>query len=272
MTAAPISRRRALLGAAASLAVPTIPRFALAQDQPKVAGEVDMFAYLIAKEGEPQHARKLDPADAGRYSDRVPQALIRFWIEHGRGSYFDGLYWICEPEPFDAVLDLIFEGDAEFGAPDMAVVAYDAFGRLKVWHRHLRHMNVFMMDSSVFNPTEKSWHDQRTGQAFSEDFSISTHVAAMRSEFDQDERDFLAAAAARCGALEPGEVYGFFPALQMGGAYKVENLKRVRAAEHFVFLAQLGPFHLTRLTPPDPPAYPFGHIVPVRVIGKPDKR
>ena len=44
--------------------------------------------------------------------------------------------------------------------------------------------------------------------------------------------------------LELGECYGFFPALAMGGAPKLENLKRVKALVHFAFLAQLQPFTL----------------------------
>ena len=93
-------------------------------------------------------------------------------------------------------------------------------------------------------------------------------MVSFRYLFLQEDRDFFAAAAAKHGKLEPGEAYGFFPALQLGGAYRIENLRRVRAAEHFAILAQLEPFKLTRLTPPDPPAHPYGRLEPVRLIGK----
>jgi hypothetical protein len=259
--------RRTFLSSAISSALLTVPRFALAQDPPNISSEVDMFAYMIRTLGEPGHASRINPEEAAHYAARVPPALIRFWIEHGRGAYFDGLYWICDPAPFDAVLELIFEGDPEFRPSDMTVVAYTALGALKVWHRRRRIMNVALLQSTVFNPPASSWHDARTGQPFSEDFSISNHVSTGRWEFLQEERDFFAAAVARHGALEPGETYGFFPALQLGGAYAVENLRRVKAAEHFTILAQLEPFKLTRLTPPDPPAYPYGHVEFVRFIG-----
>jgi hypothetical protein len=42
--------------------------------------------------------------------------------------------------------------------------------------------------------------------------------------------------------------------------------------EHFAILAQLERFKLTRLMPPDPPAYPYGHVEFVRGIGLPDRR
>jgi hypothetical protein len=264
--------RRAFLGAAVSTAVATIPRLAMAQDHAPASGEVDMFAHMVQTLGEPEHASKIGPDEAARYANRVPPALVQFWVEHGRGAYFDGLYWICDPAPFDEVLELIFEGDPEFSASDMTVVAHSAFGALKVWHRQRRKVNVSLLQSSVFNPPASSWHDAHTGQAFSEAFSVSTFVSTGRWEFDHEDRDLLAAAAARYGALEPGEVYGFFPALQLGGSYAVENLKRVKAPEHFAILAQLDRFKLTRLTPPDPPAFPYGHLEFVRFIGPPGGR
>lgn len=202
----------------------------------------------------------------------MPPALIRFWVEHGRGAYYNGLYWICDPAPFDALLELIFEGDGEFSASQMSVVAYSAFGTLKVWHRERRQMSIFLLESSVFNPPASSWHSARTGQPFSQDSSVSTHVSTGQWQFLQEERDFFTAAVARLGAPEPGEIYGFFPALQLGGTYAVENLRRVRAAEHFTILAQLQPFKLTRLTPPDPPAFPYGRVEFVRFIGPPARR
>ncbi|MCG2639106.1 MULTISPECIES: GAD-like domain-containing protein [Bradyrhizobium] len=263
--------RRAVLGWAASAAMLTFSRPVLAQDPPKAPGEVDLLASMVQKLGEPEHASRISPEEAARYADRVPQALIRFWREHGRGAYFDGLYWLCDPAPFDAVLDLIFRNDDEFNPSDMTVIAYTAFGYLKVWHRRRRQMSVSLLLSSVFNPPASSWHDRVTGQPFSEDYSVSAFASTRKSESDRDDLELLAAAAARCGALEPGEVYGLFPALQLGGAYAVENLKRVRAAEHFQILAQIDRFKLTRLTPPDPPGYPYGHVEFVRYIGQRDK-
>jgi hypothetical protein len=121
----------------------------------------------------------------------------------------------------------------------MTVVAYSAVGALKVWHRQRRGMSVSLLESTVFIPAASSWHNARTGQPFSEDYSVSCHAGTGRWEFVQEERNFFAAAAARQGALASGEVYGFVPALQLCGSYAVENVKRVRAAEHFMILAQL---------------------------------
>ncbi|PHI34750.1 glutamyl-tRNA amidotransferase [Pseudoalteromonas sp. GCY] len=40
--------------------------------------------------------------------------------------------------------------------------------------------------------------------------------------------------------FENGEIYGFVPALALGGEPKLENLQKVKATEHLAFLADLG--------------------------------
>jgi hypothetical protein len=39
--------------------------------------------------------------------------------------------------------------------------------------------------------------------------------------------------------LDLSEIYGFAPALAMGGSAKLDSLKRVKANEHMALLAQL---------------------------------
>ena len=43
-------------------------------------------------------------SEAEVYRGRLPDAMVDFWIEHGRGQWRDGLYWICDPEPIIPVL------------------------------------------------------------------------------------------------------------------------------------------------------------------------
>ncbi|AFO47952.1 hypothetical protein PRJ_0800 [Pseudomonas sp. XWY-1] len=43
----------------------------------------------------------------------------------------------------------------------------------------------------------------------------------------------------KLGRLKHDEMYGFFPALMLGGADSLQHLKKVSAVEHLIFLAQL---------------------------------
>jgi hypothetical protein len=40
-------------------------------------------------------------------------------------------------------------------------------------------------------------------------------------------------------------MYGFVPALALGGALTLANLQKVKAVEHLVILAQLAPLYVT---------------------------
>jgi hypothetical protein len=228
----------------------------------------DMLDYMVRTLGPPRQAQRVGADEAALYQDRVPPRLIRFWQEHGRGSYFDGLYWICDPAPLRAVIDLVFKDDPELDSADMTAVAYTAFGHVTVWDRRRANINVHFQLSSVFVPPERAHIDSATGERFPDDYMIGTAVGIVRSQYLPSEHAFLEAARARLGPLTAGEVYGFFPALQLGGAYTVENLRRVKAAEHFTQLVQLAPMNLVALTPPAPPAFPYGRQTVIRRIGR----
>jgi hypothetical protein len=233
--------------------------------------EVDMFAHTLKKFGEPDHAHKVSAAEGARYVGRVPGALIRFWVEHGRGSYHDGKFWICDPAPFESVIDDIFHDDVELRPADMTAVGYSAFGRLKLWHRQRRSVSVDFLFLQVHNPPASSWHNKDTGVPFSEDFSISCFLTDFQyspAQVDTQGADLLPPAIGRHGPLQPGEIYGFVPALHLGGAYDLKNLRRMSAPEHFSVIAQTANFNLTRLTAPEPPHHPYGRTVVVRGIGQ----
>jgi hypothetical protein len=66
--------------------------------------EVDMFAHLLGRLGEPEQALEVTHDEAQRYTGRLPDALLRFWREHGRGTYKGGSYWICDPALYQGLI------------------------------------------------------------------------------------------------------------------------------------------------------------------------
>ena len=57
---------------------------------------------------------------------------------------------------------------------------------------------------------------------------------------DTEDRPIFDKAVALLGELKPGEIYGFSPALIMGGEPDIEHLERVNAVAHLHILAALG--------------------------------
>lgn len=232
--------------------------------------EIDMFAYLIRKLGEPELAQIVSKEEADSYRGRLPDALLKFWQEHGRGSYKDGTYWICDPAPYHGVIEEIFRFDPKYKSEQMTVIGYDAFGTIWIWHREFFGITVHTSAGEVFNPPESSFRDSTTGEKFSDDFIIGGDVSAFRNfdpPCDDDGEPLIPQAIERLGRLSHNEIYGFVPALALGGENMAKNLQKFRAPEHMSFLASLQPMVLTELTPPEPD-HPYGRNVPVRKVGR----
>ncbi|MFS2178624.1 GAD-like domain-containing protein [Rhizobium pisi] len=73
-------------------------------------------------------------SQAEGYRGKLPDAMVDFWTEHGRGQWRDGLFWICDPEPVMPVVHALFAGDPEFDAARMVPFMRDAFGEVSLWH------------------------------------------------------------------------------------------------------------------------------------------
>ncbi|MBB4010678.1 GAD-like domain-containing protein [Allorhizobium taibaishanense] len=232
--------------------------------------EIDMFAYMIKKLGEPEQAQIVSKEEADSYRGRLPDALLNFWQEHGRGSYKDGTYWICDPAPYRGVIDEIFKFDPKYRPEEMTAIGYDGLGELWIWHREFYDITVTLKLSEVSNPPDSSRTDSKTGEKFSPDFSIGTYIASIRNydpPCDDDGEPLIPQAIARLGRLNHDEIYGYVPALMLGGQNMASSLQKFSAPEHMMFLASLQPLVLTELTPPEP-GHPYGRVVPVRKVGR----
>lgn len=61
------------------------------------------------------------------------------------------------------------------------------------------------------------------------------------------------------GSLEPGECFGFFPALALGGGGNLDDVKHIKALEHFILLTGLQPLTLMK--------WEGTTMLPVRQVG-----
>jgi hypothetical protein len=66
-----------------------------------------------------------------------------------------------------------------------------------------------------------------------QDFIVSRNVGSNNFE------DLFEPARKKLGTLRRDEMYGFVPALMLGGSETVDNLEKVKAVEHLVILSQL---------------------------------
>lgn len=229
----------------------------------------DVMGSFLEQYGKPQQSQPVFVEEAERYRGQLPSALINFWLQHGRGSYLDGKFWLCEPKPLASVLQEIFKDDAEFLPEHMCIYAYTAFGHCWVSHPRYKIVTLDFVFGQIFATPENSLIDVKTGNPYPDEFILGNNLHEMveyDGDCDQEGKDLLPQAIEILGHLDPGEIYGFFPPPCLGGLLDVTTLRKTPAIEHLNFLAQACDFQIVELTEPSA-ANPFGELVPVRRPG-----
>lgn len=213
----------------------------------------------IAYFGGLSNVERLDTSYVEKWRGRLPDSLLEFWLEYGIGSMADGSVWLCRPEEYDEILAVLFGSDKDFSHRDCHVIGYSAFGSLYVWSERFEQVIVTMTQSwvacsKITNPAKRTPPDRALWAMIS-----SPSPDRLFDFADVKGKPLYKRARKKLGPLARGEVYGFFPALKLGGAAVLENLQKVSAPEHFSILAQLDTPVLWDFKPWPP--------VPVRPIG-----
>lgn len=211
------------------------------------------FQYLLNKFGPPKDLTPLSTDQRQAMSGYLPPSYMAYLEKFGLGSLHNGLFWLCDPEQFRPLLALIFGADKELHHKTVHVTGYSAFGELTCWSDSYYDFSIDLVLGQIFCPALLP--------DFETPVASKNHIASSLLA-KPDYIDYLDINGEpmfdRCtemhGPLEPGECYGFFPALALAGGFyspsrRVENIKRVKALEHFTILTQLQSFKLVQLAP-----------------------
>jgi hypothetical protein len=167
-----------------------------------------------------------------RFKGKLPDQMLAYWAEHGWCGYADGLFWTVNPEDYEPVLDAWLRGTSFVADDALHIIARTAFGHLLIWGEK----SGFTLQ--LFAPGSYVVTQEVARQK--EDLEL----AAQTFFFVQEKRPFeidgrFKPAKQRLGRLNRDEMYGFVPALALGGSADVTHLEKVKAVEHLVLLAQL---------------------------------
>ena len=126
------------------------------------------------------------------------------------------------------------------GRIDLAIAIAVAFGEMFLWGTKSGQSLKIQSNAGMIFPSD--YGDQiAIGRADSlvQSFLASKEKKRLDQKDDLDKPLFDRAAKA-LGPLAQDEMYGFEPALALGGKADLRNLRKVKAVEHLVMLAQLG--------------------------------
>jgi hypothetical protein len=220
------------------------------------------YQYILKKFGPLEQETFLDSATKIEIIKIFPSEIAHFIMECGTGIWLDGRFQLCNPFTFQPIIELLLQGDAELRPDRTAMLGYSAFGKIMAWnHDHgLLHVDLPFLWASI-DPIEPGGTPDQTVIAALMGINDFDYGDCDEDDVEQESLLFERVRKAH-GPLQLGEVYGFFPALELGGRAHVETARRVKALEHFAILAQLGPVTLFK--------YSKGQRVPIRQLGPQD--
>lgn len=192
------------------------------------------FAFFLKKFG-PAVERQLAPAPSiARYTNKLPEQLLNYWEDFGWCGYAEGLFWTVNPQDYESLLNTWLAGTEAFKSDNYHVIARSAFGELYLWGEKsadslsiTSYMSRYSTKSSIFAGANL-------------DFGIKVFLSSMQLEHN-DLNSLFKPAPKSLGPLKADEMYGFVPALALGGPVELKNLQRVKTIEHLAFLSQISP-------------------------------
>lgn len=201
------------------------------------------FEYFLEKMGPAVRKQDVPAASIERHRGHLPDQLLQYWQAYGWSGYADGLFWTVNPEEFEPVVDA-WLGETPFMEEDAYhLIARGAFGELHfLGERTGQMLRIVAVDGIMLPPSKCS----RQGL----DFNVQIFFGSLsRGSHDIERKGgpLFARALKKLGPLASDEMYGFVPALALGGSPSLEHVQKVKAVEHLVMLAQLAPLRMLNL-------------------------
>lgn len=188
------------------------------------------FEYFLEKMGPAFDKQHVPLLSIDRFRGKLPDQLLEYWQEHGWCGYADGLFWTVNPQEYEPVLEA-WIGDTPFMEQDAYhIIARSAFGALYFWGERTGYALKLSAIGSYVVP-----HSPPIT-------SLEKEIQMFFGGRDRKGNDFdnlFAPALKKLGRLKHDEMYGFVPALALGGPATLDHLQKVKAVEHLVFLGQL---------------------------------
>ena len=206
------------------------------------------FAYFYRDEGfGPAVDAVSVPAEAlSKFKGKLPDQLLSYWRQHGWSGFGNGLIWLVDPNEYEPALEA-WIGDTPLEEQDAyCVIARSAFGEMFLWGtKSGQSIKIKSLWGMIF-PSDES-EDVAKGRS---DMLIRGFILAQQKK-NLDQKDHLDKplfdrAVKALGRLASDEMYAFEPALAIGGKADLKNLRKVKAVEHLVMLAQLGERQIMR--------------------------
>lgn len=198
------------------------------------------FQYFISKFGEATKSVEVPATSIENWRGKLPEQLLKYWKEEGWCEYANGLFCTVDTNEYEDLIDEWLEGTKLEQLDAFHVIARSAFGDLyacgeKTGRSVMIACSIHMI-SALPNELKSKTQDDLN-------LSIRSFFAFSKPvRFDMQDKNgqpLFERAVVKLGPLEPDEIYGFEPAIVLGGKIQLENLVKVKTDVHLTILRQL---------------------------------
>ena len=186
-----------------------------------------IFSIFLETFGDPVGHQPVPPSALDHYQGKLPNRLLDYWQEHGWCGYGGGLFWLVNPQDYEDVVAYWLSGTLFEARDTYHLIARSAFGDLYLWGEN----TGSVLTIAAYDGAHSSGDEERDNKIHGLLMWLMTECIY----FD----DLFEPARERLGTLAADEMYGFVPALMLGGSDSLERLEKLKAVEHLVLLAQL---------------------------------
>ncbi|MBC8954046.1 GAD-like domain-containing protein [Xenorhabdus sp. PB62.4] len=197
------------------------------------------FELFIEDMGEATQHRAVPDEAIDKWLGKLPGQLLYYWKHEGWNSYRDGLFSIVNPDDYEDIVDMWLE-DTPFESMDSYhVIARSGFGKLYLCGEQT---GINLTISCIFNSINYSKKRAYKKEKKKLDQEISSFFG-IKSPDDFDlkggtKTGIFSKAVKKHGPLGEHEIFGFEPAIILGGEIKLENVSKLDMHIHLDILRQ----------------------------------
>ena len=174
----------------------------------------------------------------------APESMRDYWGRFGFSVFRDGWFQFVNPSDYAPAVVAWLEGTELDGSDEYMAVTRNAFGELNVWgaKKGFAFSIAVLMDGIMLNEkNDEQAIRQGNGNRRAESLMWSEKVRPLdKASANQSiSVRMFQAAQKRLGPLGSNQMYGFVPALPLGGRIDADTLQIVDAPEHLAMLAGL---------------------------------
>jgi hypothetical protein len=190
-----------------------------------------LFSIFLETFSDPIGHQPVPPATLDHYQGKLPNQLLTYWKDHGWCGYGGGLFWMVNPQEYEDVVAYWLAGTHFETLDTYHLIARSAFGELYLWGEETGSVLTITAYASRYIDGAHSSTDAER------DAKIQGLLMWVMTE--GIDLDLFDSARETLGTLAPDEMYGFVPALMLGGSASLANLQRLKADVHLILLSQL---------------------------------